>query len=74
MSLLTMIMNLDRAKGLSDMMTKLDRWNAQIRDCEMKFEMDDISDKMCQAALFATAPKAVVENRLARGRDVNNYA
>ena len=34
MSLLTMIMNPDRAKGLSDMMTKLDRWNAQIRDCE----------------------------------------
>ena len=44
------------------------------RDYEVKFEMDDISDKMRQAALFATAPKAVVENRLAGGRDLDNYA
>ena len=28
---------------------------------------------MRQAALFAMAPKAVVENRLARGRDLDNY-
>ena len=31
----------------------------------MKFEKDDISDKMRQAALFAMAPEAMVENRLA---------
>ena len=63
MSLLTMIMNPDRAKDLNDMMN--DRWDALIRDYEMKFEKGDISDKMRQAALFAMAPEAVVENRLA---------
>ena len=36
MSLLTMIMILDRAKDLSDMMNKHDRWDALIRDYEMK--------------------------------------
>ena len=64
MSLLTMIMNPDRAKDLGDMMNKLDRWDAPIRDYEMKFEKDDISDKMRQAALFAMAPEAVAENTL----------
>ena len=34
MSLLTMIMNPDRAKDLNDMMNKLDRWDAPIRDYE----------------------------------------
>ena len=55
MPLLTMIMNPDRAKDLKDMMNKLDRWDAQIRDYEIKFEKDDISDKMRQAVLFAMA-------------------
>ena len=73
MSLLTMIMNPDRAKDLSDMINKLDRWDALIRDYEMKFEKD-ISDKMRQAALFAMAPEAVVENRLAGRRDLDNCA
>ena len=44
MSLLCMIMNPDRAKDLSDMMNKLDRWDALIRDYDMKFDKDDISD------------------------------
>ena len=74
MSLLTMTMNPDRAKDLSDMMNKLDFWDAPIRDYEVKFEMDDISDEMRQAALFAMAPEAVVENRLAGRRALNNYA
>ena len=74
MSLLTMIMNPDRAKDLNDMMNKLDRWDALIRDYEMKFEKDDISDKMRQAALIAMAPEAVVENRLAGRRDLDSYA
>ena len=74
MSLVTMIMNLDRAKNLSDMMNKLDRWDALIRDYEMKFEEDDISDKMRQTALFAMAPDAAVENRLGGRRDLDNYA
>ena len=74
MSLLTMIMNPDRAKDLSDTVNKLDRWDAQIRDNEMKIEKDDISDKMRQAALFAMAPKAMVENRLAGRRDLDNFA
>ena len=69
-----MIMNPDIAKDLSDTMNKLDRWDAQIRDNEMKIEKDDISDKMRQAALFALAPKAVVENGLAGRRDLDNYA
>ena len=73
-SLLTMIMNPDTAKDLSDTMNKLDRWDAKIRDNEMKFEKDDISDIMRQAALFAMAPKAVVENRLAGRRDLDNFA
>ena len=73
MSLLTMIMNPDRANDLSDMMNKLDRWDALIRDHEMEFERDDISDKMRQA-LFAMAPEAVVENRLSGRRDLDNYA
>ena len=59
-------MNPDRAKDLNDMMNKLDR----SRD----YEEDDISDKMRQAALFAMAPEAVVENRLAGRRDLDNYA
>ena len=45
MSLLTMIMIPDRAKDLTDMMNKLDCC-APIRDFKMKFEKDDISDKM----------------------------
>ena len=63
MSLLTMIMNPDRSKDLSDMMNKLDRWDDRtvIRDYEMKFEKDDISDKMRKEALFAVAPEAVVD-------------
>ena len=64
---------LGRAKNLSDMMNKLDRWDTPIRDNEKKFEMDDISDKMRQAALFAVAPEAVVENRWAGRRDLDNY-
>ena len=74
MSLVTVIMNPDRAKDLTDMMNKLDRWDAPIRDYEMKFEKDDISDNMRQAALFAMAPEAVVENRLAGIRDLDSYA
>ena len=65
MSLLTMIMGPRRAKDLNDMMNKLGGWDAQIRDCEMKFEKEDISDVMRQAALFTMAPEAVVQNRLA---------
>ena len=71
---LTMIMNRNRAKDLNDMMNKHDHWDALIRDYEMKFEKDDISDKIRQAALFAMAPEAVVENRLAGRRDLDNYA
>ena len=56
------------------MMNKVDRWDALIRDYEMKFEKDDTSDKMRQAALFAMAPEALVENRLAGRRDLDNYA
>ena len=56
------------------MMNKLDRWDAVIRDNEMKFEKDDISDKMRNEALFVVAPEAVVENRLAGRRDLDNYA
>ena len=40
----------------------------------MKFEKDDISDNMRQAALFAIAPEAVVDNKLAGRRDLDNYA
>ena len=40
----------------------------------MKFEKDDISDKMRKVALFAMAPEAVVENRLAGRRDLDSYA
>ena len=47
------------------MINKLDGWDALIRNYEMKFEKDDISDKMRQAALFAMAPEAVVDNKLA---------
>ena len=48
--------------------------DALIRDYEMKFEKDDISDKMLQAVLFAMAPEAVVEDRLAGRGDLDNYA
>ena len=50
-SLLTMILNPDRAKDLSDMMNKLVRWDALIRDFAMKLDKNDIPDKMHQAAL-----------------------
>ena len=56
------------------MLNKLDRWDALIRDYEMMFEKDDDSDKMRQAAMFAVAPEAVVENRLAGRRDLDNHA
>ena len=45
-SLVTMIVNPDRAKNFSDMMNKLDRWDALVRDYEMKFDEDNNSDKM----------------------------
>ena len=69
-----MIMNPDRTKDLSDMMNKLDLWDDLIGGYEMRFEKDDISDKMRQAALFAMAPEAVVENRLLGRRDLGNSA
>ena len=40
----------------------------------MKFEKNDISDKMRQAALFAMARGAVVENRLTGRGDLDNHA
>ena len=69
-----MIMNPDKAKDLSDSMNKLDRWDALITDCEMKFDKEDTSDWMRLAALFAMAPEAGVENRLAGRRDPGNFA
>ena len=74
MSLLTMIVNPERAKDLSDMMSKLDRQGGVIRDYEMKLDKNGISDKMHQAALFAMAPEAVVENKLAGRRDLDDCA
>ena len=74
MTPLTVIMNPDRAKDLRDMMNMLDRWDALNRYYEMKFEKDDISDKLRHAALFAMALEAVVENRLAGRKDLDNYA
>ena len=50
MSLLNMIMNPDRAKGLNDTMNNLNRWDALIRDYEMKFEKDDVSDKIAPSS------------------------
>ena len=73
-SLLTMIINPDRAKDLTDMMKKLDRSDALIRDFEMKFEEDYIYYKMRQAALYTVALEAVAENRLAGRRDLDHYA
>ena len=61
MSLLTMIMNPDRAEDLSDMMNKLDRWDALIRDYEMKFEKDDISDKNAPSSTGRNGSEALVE-------------
>ena len=40
----------------------------------MKFEKEDISVEMRQAALVDMAPEAVVENRLAGRRDLDNCA
>ena len=42
-------------------MNKLESWDFLIRDYEMTFEKDDISDRGRQAALSAMAPEAVVE-------------
>ena len=39
----------------------------------MKFAKYDISDKMSQAAQFAMPREAVVENRLAGRRNLDNY-
>ena len=55
-------------------MKKLGRWDALIRDYELKFGKNDVSDKMRRAALSAVAPEAVVENRLAGRRDLDKYA
>ena len=41
MSLLTMIMNRERAKDFSDMMSKLNSCHALIRDYEMKFDKNE---------------------------------
>ena len=67
-----MIMNLERAQDLNNMMNKFDRWHALIRDNEMMFDKGDILVKVRQAALFATNSEAVVEKMLA-GRDLDNY-
>ena len=40
----------------------------------MKFDKNDISDKMVQAAFFAMACETEFENRLAGRRDLDNYA
>ena len=39
-----MIMNPDRAKDLGDMMNKLDRWDAPIRDNEMSVTLVELED------------------------------
>ena len=61
-----MIMNLERAQDLNDMMNKFDRWHALIRD-------NNILVKVRQAALFATNSEEVAEKMLAGKRDLDNY-
>ena len=56
-SLLTMIMNPDRAKDLNDMMNKLDRWDALIRDYEMKFEKTTSLTKCVKQHCLLWLPK-----------------
>ena len=55
------------------MMNKLDRWNALVKDYEMKFKKRT-THLTKFAALFTLAPELVVENRLASRRDLNNWA
>ena len=56
-------------------MTKLDRWDALVRDYKITFAFDEdhVTDKVRHAAVHAMAPGAVEENRLARRRDLNTY-
>ena len=63
---LTMIMNLERAQDLNNMMNKFDRWHAMIRD-------NNILVKVRQAALFATNSEEVTKKMLAGKRDLDNY-
>ena len=63
MSLLTMILNPDRAKDLSDMTNKLVRWDALIRDFAMKLDKK-ISRTKC-------TKQHSVENKLAGRRDLD---
>ena len=58
----------ETSRALIDVTTKRDRWDALVRDYEMKFDRDDTSDKVRQAAVYAMVPEAVVENRLAEIR------
>ena len=62
MSLLTMIMHTGRSKDLID----TGMW-----DYQMKFDKDDIPDKVRQAAVHATASEAVVGHRLPGRRDLD---
>ena len=59
-SQLTRIMNPERADDRIDMMGKLYRWDAMVRDYEMTFNKDDTSDKVRQAAIHPTALEAMV--------------
>ena len=52
---------------------RFDCWDALVRGHEMKLGEDVVSDNMRQAALIALAPVAVVENRFASKRDLDNY-
>ena len=62
MSLLTMIMHTERSKDLID----TGMW-----DYQMKFDKDDIPDKVRQAAVHAMVPEAVVGHGLAGRRDLD---
>ena len=70
MSSLIMVMKLDREKDLSDMMNKLDRWDAPIRDYEMKFEKGRHLIKCAKQLCPHWVPKPWLAGR----RHLDNYA
>ena len=60
---LTNLLTPVQVQDLNLILGEIEQWEKKVTDYEMKFEKDDISDKVRQAAIRAMAPEAVMAAR-----------
>ena len=72
-TLLTMILNPNRAANVDDLQSKLDAWDEHVRNYETKFNKADLTDAVRRTAMRAIAPEKVVEQRIIGVKGLNTY-